>query len=249
MEAGKIAFKIARSAMKSTGSKSPPGWLSRHTIGFVENKISDFGKDFVDNFPQPPNLVPPSAVMGAMGGPPPGGLSAIGTLADIDIRHHVALFQAYTPYSDDALAGLDSLRPTYVFDAEHIALVGELGGKKPKDALAALRADQLKLRDLLSEVVGRVLPGELRVQMGALLGLFSELDVKLYQGKAEKRDYPVRDLPDNGQLRPIVHRLVIRGVDMVRAETDTFQQRLQEAMNALAYPATKPADVAAMAGA
>jgi hypothetical protein len=247
IESAKISFKVASKALSTTGPKSPPGWLSRHTIGFVERKVADFADDFAANFPRPPHLIKPGDFLTFKGGPPPGGLGAIDTLAGIDIKFRGALFQDYLPLSDTARTGLEALKPTRVFDTEHGALVRQIG-EEPKKALAALRVEQMKLRELLSAVVGRVLPAELRVQIGALRDVFAKLDVSLYQSKAEKPDYPVRDLPDNGQLRPIVHRLVIRGIGLVRADADTFQQRLQEAMNALAYPATRPAESAAMAG-
>jgi hypothetical protein len=96
-------------------------------------------------------------------------------------------------------------------------------------------------------VVGRVLPAELRVRMGDVLDMLIKLDATLYKQKVAKQDFPVLDLPDNGQLRPIVHRLVIRGTGMVRTDADTFQQRLQEAMNALVYPATRPPEELAQA--
>jgi hypothetical protein len=247
MKSAKDWLKIASKALASTGPKSPPGWFSAHTIGPVEDALVDAYKDFKANFPRPPDLVQPGNYLTSKGGGPPGGLGAIDTLAGIDIKHGGALFEDYLPLSGPARAGLETLQPTHVFDAEHGALISQFH-EEPKKALAALRVEQLQLRDLLSAVLGRVLPAGLRVQMGALRGIFAKLDVSLYQTKAAKGDYPVLDLPDNGQLRPIVHRLVIRGIDMLRSDADTFQQRLQEAMNALAYPATRPAEGAAMAG-
>jgi hypothetical protein len=186
-------------------------------------------------------LTKPGDFLRSMGGPPPGGFAAIGTLAEIDIRHGGALFGDLITYSKSAREGAAAAsRPTNVFGAERQALLYELGAKSPAEALAHLREDQLKLRDLLTSVVGRVLPPALRVEMGNLLDVFRKLDQGLYETKVQKSDYPVRDLPDNGQLVPVVHRLVIRGSGVTRADVDAFQARLQQAMNAQRYPATSP---------
>ncbi|MBB6253149.1 hypothetical protein [Nitrospirillum iridis] len=229
IESAKISFAIAADALSPGPSSSGGG--------------SSLPKDFPVL-----KLTKPEDFLRARGGPPRGGLGVIEKWAEIDIKYGGALFQDYLPFSDAAKAGVAAAqKPTQVFDAEQGVLARRLG-QEPRKALAALRVDQLRLRDLLSAVVGRVLPGDLRVEMGTLLDVFRKLDISLYQLKAEKKDFPVLDLPDNGQLRPIVHRLVIRGVDLARADADTFQVRLQEAMNALAYPAQRPAQGLAVAG-
>jgi hypothetical protein len=186
-------------------------------------------------------LTKPGDFLRSMGGPPPGGLGAIDTLAHIDIKFGGALFGDAITYSESARVGAEAaIRPTNVFGAERQALLKELNARTPGDALAKLRADQLALRDLLTAVVGRVLPPALRVEIGNLLDIFRKLDQGVYETKVQKTDYPVRDLPDNGQLMPVVHRLLIRGSGVSKADADAFQARLQQAMNALRYPATSP---------
>jgi hypothetical protein len=218
-----ISFGIAARTL-SSGSSSPSSSSSKLPSGFPT-----------------PHLTKPEDFLRFMGGAPPGGLGAIETLAKIDIKYGGALFEDYLPFSKGAREGVEAaIRPTQVFAGERSALVRQLG-QEPKKALAALRVEQLKLRDLLTAVVGRVLPAELRVQMGNLLDTFGKLDKELYGLKVKQQDYPVRDLPDNGKLRPIVHRLVIRGIDLPRADADTFQARLQQALNGQGYPATAPA--------
>src|SRR5262249_24050482 len=152
-----------------------------------------------------PHITAPGAFLAAMGAPPPG-LEAIGKLAKIDIKYHGALFEDYLPLSPEALAAVKRARqPRGVFAGERAAFEHELG-KPPAAALAALRVDQLKLRDLISVVVGRILPPELRVHMDDLLTIFLAIDQNLYGLKLERQEFPVRDLPDNGALRPVVRR-------------------------------------------
>jgi hypothetical protein len=175
-----------------------------------------------------------------MGAPPPG-LEAIGKLAKIDVKYHGALFEDYLPLSPEALAAVKRARqPRSVFAEEQAAFAGELRNT-PAAALTALRVDQLKLRDLISIVVGRILPPELRVHMDDLLTTFLAIDQNLYGLKLERQEFPVRDLPDNGALRPVVRRLVLRAYGQGKNVVDAFQTNLQLALNRQPYPA--PAEV------
>jgi hypothetical protein len=73
--------------------------------------------------------------------------------------------------------------------------------------------------------------------MGSLLDMFNELDKHLYGLKVTKSDYPVRDLPDNGLLRPVVRRLTIRSAGGTRSDLNDFQTRLQLTLTKQLYPA------------
>ena len=101
--------------------------------------------------------------------------------------------------------------PGSLFSAERAALRRELGGE-PSEALAALRVQDLRYRDLLYAVVGRVLPPHLRHYIPTLLKTFDAIDHNVYGLPATPRSdtFPVRTVPDNGRLRPQVRRLVVR---------------------------------------
>ncbi len=224
----RIVFGIAASELSSgTSSSSSSG----------SSSSSDFPKL---------KLTKPEDFLRFKGGAPPGGLDAIDTLAKIDLKYGGALFGDRITYSKAAQKGAAAARrSTNVFGAERAELLGELGARLPSEALKNLRDKQLELRDLLTTVVGRILPPALRVEMGKLINVFQAIDEHLYEiklnDKAEQLDYPIRDLPDNGQLVPVVHRLVIRGGGLTRVDAEAFQARLQQAMNALRYPAASPA--------
>src|SRR5262249_35821045 len=184
-----------------------------------------------------PKMTSPDTFIKAMGGPPPGGLGAIAILGKIDAKYGGALFGDYLPFSPAAQRAIErARRPRSLFAEERQELVTQLG-KPPEQALAELRAEQLKLRDLLTTVVGRILPPEMRIYMGSLLDMFSALDKYLYGLKVAKPDYPVRDLPDNGLLHPVVRRLIIRSTGGTRSDLDASQTRLQLTLTKQLYPA------------
>ena len=184
-----------------------------------------------------PKITSPDTFIKAMGGPPPGGLGAIAILGKIDAKYGGALFGDYLPFSPAAQRAIERARqPRSLFAAERQELVSQLG-KSPEQALAELRVEQLKLRDLLTTVVGRILPPEMRIYMGSLLEMFNELDKHLYGLKVAKPDYPVRDLPDNGLLHPVVRRLIIRSAGGTRSDLNDFQTRLQLTLTKQLYPA------------
>jgi hypothetical protein len=185
-----------------------------------------------------PKITSPDTFLKAMGGPPPGGLGAIAILGKIDAKYGGALFGDYLPpFSPAAQRAIErARRPRSLFAEERQELVTQLG-KLPEQALAELRVEQLKLRDLLTTVVGRILPPEMRIYMGSLLEMFGALDKSLYGLKVAKPDYPVRDLPDNGLLRPVVRRLIIRSAGGTRSDLNDFQTRLQLTLTKQLYPA------------
>lgn len=105
--------------------------------------------------------------------------------------------------------------PRSVFAGERDALREELQGRTPQQALAALRTQELRYRDLLYGVVGQVLPPQIRARIPELLEAFNAIDRAIYnrpesEAPSGTADFPVRDLPDNGRLRPIVHKVTVR---------------------------------------
>ena len=107
----------------------------------------------------------------------------------------------------------DLLRaPGSIFTGERAAIQAELGGRTPEQALAALRVEDLRYRDLLYAVVTRVLPPHLLGYLPRLQDTFAAIDHYIHGlPEAGPRDpLPVRSVPDNGRLRPVVHRLVLR---------------------------------------
>ena len=103
--------------------------------------------------------------------------------------------------------------PASVFAGERRAISEELGGGTVEAGLDALRTHELRYRDLLYAIVGRVLPAQARVRIPELLDAFNAIDRYVYDHRDTPEgpsEFPVRDLPDNGRLRPVVRRLVVR---------------------------------------
>lgn len=92
-----------------------------------------------------------------------------------------------------------------------------------------VRAGSERIDTLLSVVVGRLAPPELRA---AVLGLS-----ELFENFATIPQFPVRDLPDNGQLRLVVHRLRVRAADPDEVIVRTFTARLTAQLRAQPYRA------------
>jgi hypothetical protein len=138
----------------------------------------------------------------------------------------------------------DLLRsPGSVFAAEREALRTELGGRTPAEALAALRAEDVRYRDLLYAVVARVLPPHLQAYLPTLRQTFDLIDEHIHGLPApEPYDpFPVRTVPDNGRLRPHVRRLVLRQIDGDEVSLQNIATDLQRLMRAQAYLAPSPA--------
>ncbi len=109
----------------------------------------------------------------------------------------------------------------------------------------AMLQEQQKLRDLISVVVGRILPPELRGYMDDLVNGLKKLDdtVLARKEKAKKLtapDFPVRHIPDNGELRPIIRRLVVRSTGGDKLEIGDFEERVRKALLAQKYLAPNP---------
>lgn len=102
--------------------------------------------------------------------------------------------------------------PASVFTGERRVISEELGGRTPEQGLEALRTHELRYRDLLYAVVGRVFPPLARAYIPELLGVFNAIDRYIYDRDVPEGEppFPVRRLDDNGRLRPVVRRLVVR---------------------------------------
>jgi hypothetical protein len=167
------------------------------------------------------------ALVAARVGPPPPQPSLVGAgivvaLARSGVSFTVGPFGSGISAADAAPFELDAatqgrvhdlLRaPGSVFSGERAAIQQELGGRTPEQALAALRVEDLRFRDLIYAVVTRVLPPHLQAYIPTLQDTFAAIDRYVYGlPEAGPTDsFPVRTVPDNGRLRPIVHRLVLR---------------------------------------
>ncbi len=145
------------------------------------------------------------------------------------------------PLSAEAERQLNRFRyPESAFGLERKSLIESLG-RTPE----AMLHEQQKLRDLISAVVGRVLPPELRGYMDDLVKGLKKLDDTVL-GRKEKAkkagdaDYPVRHIKDNGELRPIIRRLVVRSTGGDKLEIGDFEERVRKALLAQTYLAPNP---------
>jgi hypothetical protein len=142
------------------------------------------------------------------------------------------------PLAAETIAAAERFRqaPPSVFAGERARLRQELG-QTPAEALAAFRAEDLRYRDLLYGVVAEILPPQIRVRVPELLATFEALDRHLYgvRGGGRTEEFPVRDLPDNGRLRPAVERLTVRLVGGEEVEGRRFAERVVAALRAQTY--------------
>jgi hypothetical protein len=101
--------------------------------------------------------------------------------------------------------------PTSVFPGMRKALEQELG-QEPGAALKAAHAQEQRLREFLFVVVARQLPEKTRPQFDKLKTVFDALDQALAPMEPEPtaRRFPVRALPEDGRVRPVVGRLTVR---------------------------------------
>ncbi len=143
------------------------------------------------------------------------------------------------PLSPEAERQLNRFRyPESAFGLERKSLIESLG-RTPE----AMLQEQQKLRDLISVVVGRILPPELRGYMDDLVSGLKKLDDTVLARKKKEvtaPDYPVRHIPDNGELRPIVRRLVVRSTGGDKLEIGDFEERVRKALLAQKYLAPNP---------
>jgi hypothetical protein len=249
LQAARIVFKVMATAFKSDKPEEPPGWFSKHILAPIKASVAGGAKAIAGHFPRPQDyLTPPDRVLAQTPGRPPKGLDAIGIIAGIDIKHGGALLEDYLPFSDEARAGLRAIKPTHVFAEERRDLnEQEAKAAKPPPGASALPLtwNPAMLHGVMRAVVERILPPALQVEIGTLKLKFAAVAAVLLGDEKEQAKHPVRDLPDNGKLVPVVHRLVIRSGNLTGADAKVFARRLQDAMTGLAYPAMAPARAAA----
>jgi hypothetical protein len=181
--------------------------------------------------------------------PPAPGLEAAGvvvTLTRLGLDIHTRWgdgpdADAVSPFalSEATRANVDALlrSPASVFGGERAALREELGGATPAAALRALNAEDLRYRDLLYAVVAHVLPPHMQAWLPTLRDTFHAIDLHLHglRDEGEPGDYPVRSVPDNGLLRPQVHRLVLRETDGDEVSLRNLATDLQRLLRAQTY--------------
>lgn len=170
-----------------------------------------------------------------------GGLPRLGHLLP-----RITLNALFDPLAEErphlgpeALAALAGARKLdSVFARERRALERR-EGMEPGLALAVYRAREQPLRDAITDVVRSVLPPEIRGYLPELLHVFEQLDEALYSRMKERKTtaFPVKDLPDTGQLRPVVHRLHLRHPEPESPQARAFQALLVRTLGQQRYPA------------
>ena len=198
---------------------------------------SSSGKSSMPSFPTI-SITTPDDVTAALGGEPLLDFGMIEPLALVeDFLKKIFLGQPQ-PLSAEVEKQLDRYRhPPSLFEGERQALKKALGGIEPKDVLAKQVAGQQTLRELILAVVGRVMPPEIRPYLDEVGNAFAALDATLlFKKKGEKTEFPVRDIPDNGKLRPVVRRLIIRAAGGSQLDLQDFAARVAKSLDQ-DYPA------------
>jgi hypothetical protein len=214
MKTAKEVFAVAGAALKSKKPSSSPS-----------------------TFPDFPELklTPAEDVKAALGGEPPLGIDDIEPIAEAMKGWAPG---GIPPLSEEAARQLERARhPVSVFALEKRDLEQSLGGRKPEDVLKEQWKSQQTLRNLMAGVVGRVLPPESRE---SLAPYYAMIDAAIYgqmSGKKKKPDLPVRDIRDNGQLRPVLRCLTLRWPGGNKLDLVDFADQVQKALNQ-PYPAT-----------
>lgn len=116
-------------------------------------------------------------------------------------------------------------RPESIFSGERRALDA---GPSVDTVLDAVLNEHQRFRSLFEGVLGRVAPPEIRGAVMSLGDVFRAIAVP---------DFPVRDLPDNGRLRLVVHKLKVRACDRDEIIVRTFTTHLTERLEAQLYVA------------
>ena len=164
----------------------------------------------------------------------------------------LAMYVDPTPFTlkKDALQGLEIARhPPSVFAGEELTLKEELTQARSLDRL---RAEQ-NLRDLLFEVVARVMPPVAYGYVSQLEKVFLKIDEALKRedidklrgeeiARRRKEGLPVRDLEEEYRLLPLVSRLRVRvgGQSSDEPAVREWARQLVEACNKQTYSAPLP---------
>ena len=213
-------------------------------------------KSSPSTFPDFPamKLTSPEEVEQSLIGPPSFGLGDVVGLGDWDIARQGGIFGSLPGLSPEALKELDRARhPVSVFALEKRDLERSLQkSSDEKKSIATVLNEQWesqqKLRSLLAGVVGRILPPDSRK---SLAPYYAAIDHYIYDTDAAKKDkgkkeaqdlaqLPVRDIPDNGQLWPVVRRLTLHWPGGNKLSLVDFGDKLQKALDQ-PYPATAAA--------
>jgi hypothetical protein len=224
----------------ATPSSPPPKalapWLAQ-AKKWSEEAATQFGK----LPPLLPDIEGPKAMAERL------GLKAkFGIPADIDV--YAKTFEDNLPaISPSVTKYVERARhPKSIFAEERKLLAVELG-KPPAVALDEAREHELELRRLMMGVIDRVLPSNLQGLAVPANEFFRQLDDMIAPAKGPKggkgakansgrESFPVKELPENPQLRPLTHRLVIRCLGGAKERVEAFKNRLQEELIRQAYP-------------
>lgn len=233
----KTEIGIFTAALSATPAvERPERQLSAHEAAiprFPVPVLPDF-----PSFPTLPTLPDPAAILSRRGAASVAPLTLDAILREAE-RAAVAPGAPTFALGPDAERGLErARRPRSIFGAELRALHDERG-RTPAEQVA-LSADELgRFRDAFEVIVGRVLPPEMRTtSMPLLQRLFREIDTGVYGRPARSAaNPPVRDLPDNDRLRPVVNRLRFRVHGASHGEVRAFQDLLVEKLNLRSYHA------------
>lgn len=98
--------------------------------------------------------------------------------------------------------------------------------KPPEAAMAELRAEEHRLREVFFALAERILPGPAAEAVGKLQPLFDQLDAEL----------PVLDLPTSRRLRPAVEKLRIVAPGSDAADAERWGKTLRQALLQEVYP-------------
>ena len=126
--------------------------------------------------------------------------------------------------------------PTSVFAGARRELEAELT-QEPGAALAAAHADEKRLREFLFAVVARQLPAKVQPHFDHLREAFRALDNALrpLEPKTSERTLPVRELPDDHRVLPVIGRLTVRSRGASESEVRQWLPVLREALGKQAY--------------
>lgn len=232
-----LASKIFKSA--TAGPGSPPSVGPPDAMDAWLGKAKAFGGDagaVFGSFPKLPTVEGPGSIVDRL-----GLVEAYGIPSDI-AAYKELIKGNLPPVSADVAKYVERARhPASAFAFERKALTRELGDT-PVDALAAAHMNELKLRTLIEEVVGRILPPKLRELAPSLADAFKSVDDTLTfekkpigkktAGKGPKPPLPVKQVAeDDRPLVPVVQRLVIRSTTGTRDDLYDFVVRLQKKIN------------------
>lgn len=126
--------------------------------------------------------------------------------------------------------------PTSIFGGTRRELKAELK-EDPATALARAHADEMRLRGFIFDVVARHFPASAQKNFSKLRGVLQELDRALtpLEPESAKREHPVRALPEDPQVLPVVGRMTIRGHGVSESELRQWLPVLRNALGRQSY--------------